>query len=100
LRIAAIGRRGARVARSLDPGAGRRCAVVKGRYWTLVAGVVLVLCVAASLATGRVWFDPVTLFGSAFEPKPNLAWLILSELRLPRTILGLLVGATLGLSGA
>lgn len=74
--------------------------MVKGRFWPLVAGVLLVLCVAASLATGRVWFDPVTLFGSAFEPKPNLPWLILSELRLPRTILGLLVGATLGLSGA
>src|SRR5690606_8926993 len=33
-------------------------------------------------------------------PKPNLAWLILTELRLPRTVLGLLAGATLGLSGA
>src|SRR5690606_14415171 len=31
---------------------------------------------------------------------PSLAWLLLWELRIPRTLLGLLVGATLGLSGA
>jgi len=60
----------------------------------------LLACILLSLGTGRVWLDPSVLFGSVFEPKPSLAWLIFSELRVPRTILGLLVGATLGLSGA
>lgn len=68
--------------------------------WPLLAIVLLVASVLLSLGTGRVWLDPGTLFGGVLEPKPNLPWLILYELRLPRTILGLLVGATLGLSGA
>ncbi|BBC72053.1 ABC transporter permease [Altererythrobacter sp. B11] len=54
----------------------------------------------ASLGIGRVWIDPALLFAGAFERKPNLPWLILWELRAPRTLLGLLIGATLGLSGA
>ena len=49
---------------------------------------------------GRVWLTPGVLLQGLAAPKPNLAWLILTELRLPRTVLALLVGATLGLSGA
>lgn len=74
--------------------------MVGWRYWPLVGMLLLAASVLLSLGTGRVWLDPAVLAGSVFEPKPNLAWLILSELRIPRTILGLLVGATLGLSGA
>ena len=65
-----------------------------------VAVLVLLAGVILSLAVGRVWLAPATLLEGIFAPKPNLAWLILTELRLPRTILGLLVGASLGLSGA
>ena len=68
--------------------------------WPMLAGVLLLAAILLSLGTGRVWLDPMVLFGSALEREPSLAWLILSELRIPRTILGLLVGATLGLSGA
>lgn len=68
--------------------------------WPVLAGVLLVAGVLLSLGTGRVWIDPATLAHSVVEPKPSLAWLILTELRLPRTLLALLVGATLGLSGA
>jgi len=68
--------------------------------WPAVAGVLLAACVLLSLLVGRVWLDPMVLARSVTQPEPSLAWLILSELRLPRTLLGLLVGATLGLSGA
>lgn len=70
------------------------------RGWLLLAIALLLLAVLLSLGVGRVWLDPRVLAASVFEPKPSLAWLILSELRIPRTILGLVVGATLGLAGA
>lgn len=70
--------------------------------WAMIVGIALLLAVAmfASLATGRVWLSPSALIDGVFAPKPNLAWLILTELRLPRAILALMVGATLGLAGA
>lgn len=74
--------------------------MVKRYGWSVLAVLLLLACILLSLGTGRVWLDPAVLANSVFEPKPNLAWLILSELRLPRTVLGLMVGATLGLSGA
>lgn len=48
-----------------------------------------------SLVVGRVWI-PIGHIGDASDPR----WLIITELRIPRTLLGLLVGAALGLSGA
>ena len=56
---------------------------------TLVVAVVL--AAAASLVAGRVWIDPATT--------PN-AYVILAELRLPRTVLALVIGAGLGAAGA
>lgn len=53
-----------------------------------------------SLAIGRVWLSPQILFAGLFAPGNDLAWLILADLRLPRTLLALLAGGTLGLSGA
>lgn len=70
------------------------------RSWPVLTAILLVTCILLSLGTGRVWLDPTVLANSVFEEKPSLAWLILSELRVPRTILGLMVGATMGLSGA
>lgn len=68
--------------------------------WTILALFLLFAVTLLSLGTGRVFLDPAILAASVVEPKPSLAWLILAELRMPRTILGLMVGATLGLSGA
>jgi iron complex transport system permease protein len=53
-----------------------------------------VLCLV-SLMAGRVW-TPLTGLGAPGDTR----WLIISELRIPRTLLGLAVGAALGLSGA
>ncbi|MBS0315254.1 MAG: iron ABC transporter permease [Proteobacteria bacterium] len=54
----------------------------------VVAGFLL------SLIAGKVWV-PFSAWGSA-DPR----WWIIVELRLPRALLGLAIGATLGLSGA
>jgi iron complex transport system permease protein len=66
----------------------------------LLAACALLLAAAVSLLAGKVWVPPATLIEGLQAPKPNLAWLILTELRLPRTLLALLVGAALGLGGA
>ncbi|HWA69595.1 MAG TPA: iron ABC transporter permease [Rhizomicrobium sp.] len=56
----------------------------------------IVLAFAASLLAGRVWLPPVDLL----SPHDSLAGLILYDIRLPRTVLALIVGMVLGLSGA
>lgn len=60
-------------------------------------GLVLLLALisALSIVVGRVWL-PLTRLGGVGDT----GWLIISELRVPRTLLGLGVGAALGLSGA
>jgi iron complex transport system permease protein len=66
---------------------------------TLWLGVGLLLLVLLSLVTGRSGFMlPAALRGDTRSAE--LARLILVELRLPRTVLAILVGAALGLSGA
>lgn len=54
----------------------------------------------ASLLAGTVWLDPAQTFTALFDPRPNLASLLITEVRLPRLVLALLVGGILGLSGA
>jgi iron complex transport system permease protein len=51
--------------------------------------------VALSLMAGRVW-TPLSAWGEAGDPR----WTIILQLRLPRTLLALVVGAALGMSGA
>jgi iron complex transport system permease protein len=58
--------------------------------------VLLVLAFCASLLAGRVWLPPSALL----SPHDSLAGLIIQDIRLPRTVLALIVGAVLGLSGA
>ena len=58
---------------------------------TIIFGVLLLVALPLSLLAGRVWLDPAST--------PN-ATVILADLRLPRALLGALVGAGLGASGA
>lgn len=58
---------------------------------SLILLALLAIAFPLSLLAGRVWIDPATT--------PNAA-LILAELRLPRGVLALAVGAGLGASGA
>jgi iron complex transport system permease protein len=63
---------------------------------TLLAGlaVLVVLLFAGSLMAGKAWIP----FSAWFSSDPG--WWIIAELRLPRAILGLAIGAALGLTGA
>lgn len=67
---------------------------------TLIAVVLLAVAAAASLFLGRVNISPAAIVEGLFTADPNLAHLVVMELRLPRTVLAMLVGAALGLSGA
>src|SRR3954468_5717899 len=58
--------------------------------------LLIVLAFSVSLLAGRVWLPPHDLLA----PPNSLARLILYDTRLPRTVLALIVGAVLGLSGA
>jgi iron complex transport system permease protein len=60
------------------------------------------LCVLAgiSLLAGRVWLSPAEIAQGMFGEGADLPALIVLELRLPRTVLAILIGAALGLSGA
>ena len=65
-----------------------------------IAALVLGLAVAASLLVGRVNVSPSDLLQGVLAPNASLAGLVVTELRLPRAVLAILVGASLGLSGA
>ncbi len=56
----------------------------------LLAGLCLL-----SVVSGRVW-TPLAHLGGPGDPR----WVIITQLRIPRTLLGVLVGGALGLAGA
>ena len=68
----------------------------------LFTGLVLALIVAAlaSLLAGPIWIAPGEALAAVLSPHESLARLIILDVRLPRLLLGLMVGAILGLSGA
>ncbi len=65
-----------------------------------LAAALLLLAAAGSLFIGRVDMPPAEVLRALISPEPSLAGLVITELRLPRAILAILVGAALGLSGA
>src|SRR3546814_20132936 len=75
----------------LDPASGARMSR-PGKL--AVLAVVVVVLFGASLMAGKIWV-PFSAWWSA-DP----LWRIILELRLPRAVLGLVLGAVLGLSGA
>ena len=77
----------------------------KIREWpllVLITGLVVLVVVLAgvSLITGRLGFGGVADLLALRTADPETFRLLLMEIRLPRTILAMTVGATLGLSGA
>jgi len=69
--------------------------VSRGFRVCLALSVLLTALLVTSIVAGRVWI-PFRVLTDPADPR----WLILSELRAPRTLLGVMVGAALGLSGA
>ena len=62
---------------------------------SLIFAALLLVAFPLSLLAGRVWIDPADIAGSG----PNAA-LILMELRMPRGLLAVIIGAGLGAAGA
>jgi iron complex transport system permease protein len=69
------------------------------RVGAALIGILLLLTIL-SLLSGRVWLSPGDVWDGLFSAHAQLASLIVIELRLPRTVLAIMVGATLGLCGA
>ena len=72
------------------------------RYGLLIAALLgaLIAALFASIATGYAQLDIGTAFQDVFNGKDSLSALILLQLRIPRAMLGALVGFSLGISGA
>lgn len=65
-----------------------------------IAVAVLLVMVAASLLIGSRMLSPDVVWQALIAPDGSADSLIVTELRVPRTLLGLLVGAALGVAGA
>src|SRR5271155_2436903 len=72
------------------------------RDWLMSGALLLLLCALflISLLAGRVWLPAGDVWHGLWSPDENLAATIVTQLRLPRAVLALEVGAALGLSGA
>lgn len=66
----------------------------------LCLGLLVLVLFCASVAVGYAPLDLRGAFGDLIAGRPSVAALVLSELRLPRAILGAAVGFSLGLTGA
>ena len=79
----------------VTPDFARRVIVV-----TTALAVLAGLLALGSLGTGPVRLSPLTVIDALFGGGSDVQQTIVREIRLPRTILGLAIGAILGLSGA
>src|SRR3984885_15023019 len=77
-----------------DMAARRRASVLAGLV------VLVVLLALVSLGIGPVRLSPLTVIDALLGGGGDVQQVIVREIRLPRTILGLAIGALLGLSGA
>ena len=68
----------------------------------MLGGLTILVAVlfVASLFTGRLGIGGLNDLMAVRGSDPDTFWLLLTEVRLPRTVLAVTVGATLGLSGA
>lgn len=74
--------------------------MTKSTLMQLLCLLALLLTGLFSLSFGRVSLGPADLWAALSAPANDPRAIILFELRLPRVLLGMLVGATLGLTGA
>src|SRR3981081_4273530 len=77
-----------------DVAARRRSGVMAG------LGALVALLALISLGIGPVRLSPLAVIDALFGGGTDVQQVIVQEIRLPRTILGLAIGAILGLSGA
>src|SRR6195952_179668 len=67
---------------------------------TVVLAALVVLLALISLGTGTVRLSPLAVIDALFGGGSDVQQVIVREIRLPRAILGVAIGAILGLSGA
>jgi len=67
---------------------------------TVALAALVVMLLLASLGTGPVRLPPLTVLDALFGGGTDVHQIIVREIRLPRAILALAIGAILGLSGA
>lgn len=72
------------------------------RYRLLIVSLAILVAIlfVLSLTVGPADVDPWQGIAGLFADDDSLIGLVMREIRLPRAILGLMIGATLGLSGA
>ncbi len=68
--------------------------------WLSVAVVALALACALSLMVGSAALSPSTVWEALTNPVGNIDHITIVDVRVPRTILAVLVGSALGLAGA
>ncbi len=73
-----------------------------GRFMLLLAGLTLLVAIlfAISLVTGPADIAPGEGLRALFSDRGGAVALVMREIRLPRAVLAVLIGASLGLSGA
>jgi iron complex transport system permease protein len=62
--------------------------------------IVLIALAGVSLLAGTVWLSPADVLAGLTSGRETLSGLIVTDIRLPRMLLALMVGGILGLSGA
>ena len=69
--------------------------------WLIPLLLVLLLgACTVSLLAGTVWLSPARVLASLTTGRVDLPGLIVAQIRMPRLVLALAIGASLGLSGA
>ena len=68
--------------------------------WTALLVLALLAGAGASLLAGPVWLSPSAVLRALLAPRPSLTSLVVTDIRLPRLVLAILIGGMLGLSGA
>ncbi|MBO1514925.1 FecCD family ABC transporter permease [Metabacillus bambusae] len=70
-------------------------------YGTAITAIILLFCgIIISISVGAADIDAGLVLKSLFETNPSKEQLIIQTLRLPRAIIGVLVGANLAVAGA
>ena len=72
---------------------------IQGTLLTAMLAVLVAVLFVLSLMTGPAQFSPRTVIAALFSDQ-GVASIIVRDIRLPRTLLALLIGATFGLAGA
>ncbi len=83
-----------------SPAAARKPLGTETTRLLIVLSILVLALFTASLATGHVSLPLIRTLAGAFGDDPGMPGLILVEIRLPRALLGIIVGGSLGLAGA